>query len=164
MVMRVGDLKLMVDGIQRKLAAVSTMMHVHSSREVEALLATLNSKFCQSVELQGQNSRSVISLHLLQVGRSLRRNIGACCMPYAAVVLQAVPRGASLLRVACGTLLQVLMAAQLAFTLIDRVSGTSWSMTTPKWMVPLVNVLIENPMLWYRPTTQRRRSFAVGVC
>jgi hypothetical protein len=41
------------------------------------------------------------------------------------------------------------MAAQLAFSLIDRMSGTSWSMTTPKWMVPLVNVLIESPMLWY---------------
>ena len=101
--MRVGDLKLMVDGIQRKLAAVSTMMHVHSSREVEALLVTLNSKFCQSVELQGQNSRSVISLHLLQVvrcgaalwcmlhavrrsgaaGCTSRRVIITCCMWYA---------------------------------------------------------------------------------
>ncbi len=59
-------------------------------------------------------------------------------------------------------LLQVLMAAQLAFTLIDRVSGTSWSMTTPKWMVPLVNVLIENPMLWYRPSSGAL--VAVGVC
>jgi hypothetical protein len=79
MVMRVGDLKLMVDGIQRKLAAVSTMMHVHSSREVEALLGTLNSKFCQSVELQGQNSRSVISLHLLQVVRCGAALVHAAC-------------------------------------------------------------------------------------
>jgi hypothetical protein len=56
-----------VDGIQRKLAAISTMMQVHSSREVEGLLATLNAKMCESVELQEQNARAAISLQLLQV-------------------------------------------------------------------------------------------------
>ena len=42
------------------------MMQVHSSREVEGLLATLNAKMCESVELQEQNSRAAISLQLLQ--------------------------------------------------------------------------------------------------
>jgi hypothetical protein len=107
--MRVGDLKLMVDGIQRKLSGLGLVMQVHANREVEDMLSTLNGKMREVADLNEKNTRSVVSLQLMQV----------------------------------------LAAAQTAFIVIDRVSGTSWSMTTPQWLVPLVEIFIESPMAWF---------------